>query len=162
MTDFWINYYPVFHRRFSFTLARLQQLITTSDEQGISWHVDGPLQLMLITEYIEEYQSFQIKYAALWVPSASPIQDRVPTEGGYTVTVPALPGCVTCGETLDQAIEIAKEAIQFYLESLASHGEQIPLDKDTLVPAESHDLYRSPAASDTGKVGIIRFRIQGS
>ncbi len=51
-------------------------------------------------------------------------------EGGYTVTVPALPGCVTWGETLDQAIEMAKEAIQLYLESLAGHGEQIPVEKD--------------------------------
>ena len=33
-------------------------------------------------------------------------------EGGYTVTVPALPGCVTQGETISQCIERAQEAIQ--------------------------------------------------
>ena len=47
-------------------------------------------------------------------------------EGGYTVTVPALPGCVTYGETLEEAIEMAKEAIELYIESLKAHGEEVP------------------------------------
>jgi len=51
-------------------------------------------------------------------------------EGGYTVTVPALPGCVTFGETIEQAIDMAAEAIQLYLESLAAHGENIPIERD--------------------------------
>ncbi|MBV9706268.1 MAG: type II toxin-antitoxin system HicB family antitoxin [Chloroflexi bacterium] len=33
-------------------------------------------------------------------------------QGGYTVTVPCLPGCVTEGDTLEEAIAMAKEAIQ--------------------------------------------------
>jgi predicted RNase H-like HicB family nuclease len=37
-------------------------------------------------------------------------------EGGYMVTVPALPGCITQGDTIDEAIEMAKEAIELYLE----------------------------------------------
>ena len=36
-------------------------------------------------------------------------------EGYYTVTVPALPGCVTQGRTKEEALERAKEAIQGYL-----------------------------------------------
>jgi len=48
-------------------------------------------------------------------------------EGGYTVIVPALAGCITYGETLEQAKEMAKEAIELYLESLADHGEEIPI-----------------------------------
>ena len=39
-------------------------------------------------------------------------------EGGFTVTVPSLPGCVTYGETLEQAQTMAQEAIALYLESL--------------------------------------------
>ena len=35
-----------------------------------------------------------------------------PEEGGYTVTVPALPGCVTQGETIEEAIVMAKDAIR--------------------------------------------------
>ncbi len=49
-----------------------------------------------------------------------------PEEGGYTVVVPALPGCVTQGETVEQCIERAKEAIAGYIESLEAHGEPVP------------------------------------
>lgn len=37
-------------------------------------------------------------------------------EGGYTVFVPALPGCISEGETLDEAIKNIKEAILLYLD----------------------------------------------
>ena len=47
-------------------------------------------------------------------------------EGGYTVTVPALSGCVTYGETIDEAISMAKEAIELYIESLIEHNEPVP------------------------------------
>lgn len=47
-------------------------------------------------------------------------------EGGYTVTVPALPGIVTQGETLDEAIAMAKEAIQCHIEGLIADGEPVP------------------------------------
>ena len=49
-----------------------------------------------------------------------------PEEGGYSVLVPALPGCVTQGETVAECIERAQEAIQLYLEDLEAHGEPIP------------------------------------
>jgi predicted RNase H-like HicB family nuclease len=48
---------------------------------------------------------------------------------GYLVTCPALPGLVTEGDTLDEAYSMAQDAIQIYLESLISHGEQIPQDR---------------------------------
>ena len=57
---------------------------------------------------------------------------RKEPEGGYTVTVPALPGCVTYGETLEEAIEMAKEAIELYVESLLAHGEEVPTEDGTL------------------------------
>ena len=53
-------------------------------------------------------------------------------EGQYTVTVPALPGCITFGENVDHAIEMAKEAIALYIEELQSRGEDIPDDSTTL------------------------------
>jgi len=46
-------------------------------------------------------------------------------EEGFTVSVPSLPGCITYGDTLDEAIEKAKEAIELYIESLKAHGEEI-------------------------------------
>jgi predicted RNase H-like HicB family nuclease len=53
-------------------------------------------------------------------------------EGGYTVTVPSLPGCVTYGETVDHAIAMAREAIELYVDSLRAHGEEVPTDTETL------------------------------
>ncbi|MCX6595734.1 MAG: type II toxin-antitoxin system HicB family antitoxin [Acidobacteria bacterium] len=47
-------------------------------------------------------------------------------EGGYVASVPALHGCHTQGETLEEAEQNIKEAIALYLESLAEHGEPIP------------------------------------
>ena len=49
-------------------------------------------------------------------------------EGYYTVTAPALSGCVTQGRTKEEALERAKEAIQGYLESLQKDGIAVPKD----------------------------------
>ena len=43
---------------------------------------------------------------------------RKEPEGGYTVNVPSLPGCITFGDTIEEAIEMAKEAILLYIDSL--------------------------------------------
>ena len=53
-------------------------------------------------------------------------------EGGFTVTVPALPGCVTYGETLEESMSMAKEAIEGYIEVLRESGKKIPDDSTTL------------------------------
>jgi predicted RNase H-like HicB family nuclease len=37
-------------------------------------------------------------------------------EGGYTVYVPSLPGCISQGETIEEALKNIKEAIELYLE----------------------------------------------
>jgi predicted RNase H-like HicB family nuclease len=47
-------------------------------------------------------------------------------DGGYVVTVPALPGCVTQGETYEGAVAMAQEAVEGFLEALAKAGEPIP------------------------------------
>ncbi len=49
--------------------------------------------------------------------------------GGYTVTVPALPGCVTEGDTVQEALDNAREAIVGYLEALKIQGQPLP-EKD--------------------------------
>ena len=53
-------------------------------------------------------------------------------DGGYTVTVPALPGCVTQGETIEQCIERAKEAIEGHIEALSDSGQPVP--EETIRP----------------------------
>ena len=49
-----------------------------------------------------------------------------PVEGGYSVSVPALPGCYTQGDTLDEALENARDAIRLYLEDVVASGEPVP------------------------------------
>ena len=51
-------------------------------------------------------------------------------EGGYTAVVPGLPGCISEGETLDEALANVREAIELYLEPL--DGE-VPPAKGTVV-----------------------------
>jgi predicted RNase H-like HicB family nuclease len=47
-------------------------------------------------------------------------------DGVYVAEVPSLPGCISQGQTRDQALANVKEAIAGYLESLQSHNEPIP------------------------------------
>ena len=49
-------------------------------------------------------------------------------DGGYTVEVPSLPGCISQGDTLEEALANIREAIELYIESLVAHGERIPED----------------------------------
>jgi antitoxin HicB len=53
-------------------------------------------------------------------------------EGGYTVLVPSLPGCITYGDNIKHAKEMAKEAIEGYLEVLKERGDEIPDDSRSL------------------------------
>ena len=58
---------------------------------------------------------------------------RPEPEGGFTVIVPALPGCVTYGKTLMEARKMAEDAINGYIASMKKHGEHIPSDEGTFV-----------------------------
>jgi antitoxin HicB len=50
-------------------------------------------------------------------------------EGGYVAVVPALPGCHSQGEDLEETERNVKEAIAVYVESLVAHGEAIPQER---------------------------------
>ena len=52
-------------------------------------------------------------------------------EGGYIAFAPALPGCMTQGETLDEAKENITDAIGAYLEVLREDGDKIPRETKT-------------------------------
>lgn len=54
------------------------------------------------------------------------------TDGGYVARVPALSGCHTQGETLEEAERNVKEAILVYLESLFFHKETVPHERRIL------------------------------
>jgi len=61
-------------------------------------------------------------------------------DDGYTVTVPALPGLVTCGRTLAEARRMAGDAIRCHIESLLKDGEAIPADTDVDVESLEVEL----------------------
>lgn len=47
-------------------------------------------------------------------------------DGTFSVTVPALPGCTSQGETRVEALAMIREAIELYIESLMAHGDPVP------------------------------------
>ena len=47
-------------------------------------------------------------------------------DGGFVVSVPVLPGCLSCGQTFEEAKKNIQEAIGLYLESLKENGDEIP------------------------------------
>jgi antitoxin HicB len=51
--------------------------------------------------------------------------------GGYTVTVPALPGLVTEGKDLEHARVMAKDAIRCYIDGLKKAKEPIPVERES-------------------------------
>ena len=50
-------------------------------------------------------------------------------EGGFWAEVPALPGCFTQGETLEEVTAMVKEAVESYLDGLLRRGESFPVEK---------------------------------
>jgi len=54
-------------------------------------------------------------------------------EGGYWVEVPALPGCFSQGETIEEALQNVREAITLHLEALSEEGQQVPQDDIRLI-----------------------------
>ena len=61
-------------------------------------------------------------------------------EGGFQLIVPALPGIVTYGRTLDEAREMAQDAISCHLQGLLKDNEEIPIDPFTAEPPVVEEL----------------------
>ena len=53
-------------------------------------------------------------------------------EGGYWVEVPALPGCYSQGESVEESLGNVKEAIELYLDALREDGHPIPRDEEVV------------------------------
>ncbi len=58
---------------------------------------------------------------------------RNEAEGGFTVLVPALPGCITYGKNLAEAKRMAEDAIKGYIISLQKRREPIPSDENSFI-----------------------------
>lgn len=59
-----------------------------------------------------------------------------PEEGGFTITVPSLPGCVSFGQTIDEALEEIKDAMAGWVEVAKEEGLDVPeeVEKTVFVP----------------------------
>ncbi len=68
----------------------------------------------------------------MYKPKTYRIILRKEPEGVYTALVPSLPGCITWGNTIDEAINMAKEAVEGYIAVLEEEKELIPDDNETL------------------------------
>lgn len=58
------------------------------------------------------------------------------TEGGYSVAIPALPGCVSCGDTVEEAMANIREAAEGMLEAMQDRNPFEPLDAGKAVVRE--------------------------
>lgn len=65
-----------------------------------------------------------LKYTAIFEPAE---------EGGYVVSVPALPGCVSQGETFEEATKMIKDAMKGYLLVLKEEKQEIPQEGSSVV-----------------------------
>ena len=58
---------------------------------------------------------------------------RPEPEGGFTVIIPSLPGCISYGKNIKEAKKMGAEAIKGYITSLKKHREPIPVDAESFV-----------------------------
>ena len=54
-------------------------------------------------------------------------------EGGYWVDVPSLPGCFSQGETIDEAMNNAREAIELHIQGLKDEGQEVPKEEGLVI-----------------------------
>jgi predicted RNase H-like HicB family nuclease len=71
-------------------------------------------------------------------------------DSDYGVDFPDFPGCVTAGETPEEARELALEALRLHIEGMIEDGEKIPL------PSPLDKVTSDPANSDAAGVFPVR------
>jgi predicted RNase H-like HicB family nuclease len=67
-----------------------------------------------------------------------------PEDGGFLAYFPSLPGCHTWGESYEEAVKNAEEALSLYVETAAKHGDPLPIESDTASPVSLALILRTP------------------
>lgn len=67
------------------------------------------------------------------MPRYTVVLEPDPEDGGYSVSVPALPGCYSQGDTLEEALANVREAIGLHLDGMIEDGEAVPSDVTPLL-----------------------------
>jgi predicted RNase H-like HicB family nuclease len=106
---------------FAYTVFRMRKTIATKPTKGAprTRHRAAPRQT-------ETLRRGTFRYTAFFEPAE---------EGGYVVTIPALNGLVTEGDSLKDARAMAEDAIRCYIEGCLQDGEDIPIERDDAVTA---------------------------
>ena len=97
---------------------------------------------MNILDHMPKIQRKILNYPAVFEPAI---------EGGYNVSFPAFPGCVTFGKTFEEARGKAREVLELWLEELTANNKKIPIFKyhpivdeiQVSMPAKAKVLYAS-------------------
>ena len=103
----------------SFNSQERQQFLKALADLEELWEEDTSEKPSLGMESAKSYDTMSLRYTVALERN----------EGdGYTVTVPALPGCITQGDNIADALANAKEAMECHLESMAIDKEAFPSD----------------------------------
>jgi predicted RNase H-like HicB family nuclease len=86
--------------------------------------------MAMLTGFRHMVQSESMKQEYTYTIQVHPAEEG---EKGFWVSVPALPGCFSRGETYDEAVASSREAIELYLEGLQERGEPIPVERQPVV-----------------------------
>lgn len=73
--------------------------------------------------------------------------------GGYSVDFPDLPGCVSAGDSLGEALAMAREALSLHLYGMAEDGDAIPAPSDPAAVAPEEGAFVAPVE---GRPDMIR------
>ena len=87
------------------------------------------------------------KYTVIFEPDVS---------GGYIARVPVLPGCVTEGDTLEEASAMAKDAVIGYIECLIQRGLPVPEERSDIKPGIMHEILSHPALDEDKVIKLLQ------
>ena len=93
------------------------QVVSTGQEETGSWFAHSPSGKLMLTRLHLRKDDGELTSINLDPGTQIEILEAS-DEGGFTVYVPSLPGCISEGQTRDEAMENIREAIELYLESL--------------------------------------------
>ena len=71
----------------------------------------------------------------------------------YGVSFPDFPGCITAGKTIDEAKDLAQEALQLHLEGMLTDGEAVP------APSPLEKIMADPDHADAVAFLVISIRV---
>jgi len=77
-------------------------------------------------------------------------------DSDYGVSFPDFPGCITAGSTIDEAKDLAQEALAFHLEGLLADGDRIP------APSRLEDILADPQNADAVAFLVVPVHLPAS